>query len=46
MARTIQGYLVEGMPQFRQVIERMTGPELDRVILPALERLNADWPMT
>lgn len=40
MARTIQGYLVEGMPQFRQVIERMTGPELDKVILPALERIG------
>lgn len=41
MARSIQKYLVEGMPQFRQVIERMNMLELDRVIIPVLERIGA-----
>ena len=40
MGRSIQKYLIEGMPEFRRVIERMTGAELDKVILPALERIG------
>jgi hypothetical protein len=41
MARSIQQYLVDGMPEFRQVIERMNKVELDKAIIPVLKRIGA-----